>query len=451
MKDIIIKLALVSATVLTALIFIQCGKGSPEDNYEPPIASYASCEGCHTNYAHLQKVYSPDTAVTGGGCGGEAPHYEPYDRVFMGGDGYELYKQSRHYSLGCVACHNGIDNTDDKNLAHSGDFLSHPSDDFVGKCEDCHSDQTRYFANSIHTGVGQKRKVCMRSGLNGPDDFDQLPAHQQEGYNNNCATCHGNCGNCHVVRPPSGGGGLTNGHNFSGSPDMVSICVTCHTSRGGHAYFGVAPGTKPDVHLSDNKFTCMDCHNGAELHGSSQKVEQRYEYNELPSCDDCHDNLQASNNYHSEHIGDFSCYVCHSQDYNNCAQCHVHDGGAQIPAYIDYKIARNPLPDLKKGFEFALVRRAPGAPENWKHYGVEYSNFDVLPTYNYTSPHNILKVTSRTDVGGGDCYSNCHIKNDNGTLVNEDLYLFKSDLLQWEVAANDSIVCDDYLPASWFK
>ena len=24
------------------------------------------------------------------GCGGEAPHYEPYDRVYMGEDGFEL-------------------------------------------------------------------------------------------------------------------------------------------------------------------------------------------------------------------------------------------------------------------------------------------------------------------------------------------------------------------------
>ncbi|MFA6402855.1 MAG: hypothetical protein WCX31_14740 [Salinivirgaceae bacterium] len=94
---------------------------------ELPKSPVASCEGCHTNYAHLQEVYTPDTAAPAGGCGGEAPHYEPYDRVYMGGDGFEAYKTSGHYAMGCVACHNGTDKTADKQLAHSGNFISHPS------------------------------------------------------------------------------------------------------------------------------------------------------------------------------------------------------------------------------------------------------------------------------------------------------------------------------------
>ena len=97
--------------------------GCKKDTDDPDEGDGASCEGCHTNYAHLQKVYSPDTVITGGGCGGEAPHYEPYDRVYMGGTGYEEYKKSGHYQIGCTGCHNGTDNTDDKTVAHSGDFL----------------------------------------------------------------------------------------------------------------------------------------------------------------------------------------------------------------------------------------------------------------------------------------------------------------------------------------
>ena len=73
-----------------------------------------SCEGCHTDYARLIAVHSPDTAPPVGGCGGEAPHYEPYDRVFMGGDGYDAYKSSGHYSVGCTGCHNGVGDTGER-------------------------------------------------------------------------------------------------------------------------------------------------------------------------------------------------------------------------------------------------------------------------------------------------------------------------------------------------
>lgn len=437
-------------TTCLSISFIGCTSDPLE---KETVDNVASCEGCHTNYTHLQEVYSPDTAAPAGGCGGEAPHYEPYDRVYMGGDGFEAYKKSGHYSMGCTACHNGTDFTDDKETAHSGDFLAHPSQAFEEKCGTCHSDITSGFTTSIHNGVGQKRKVAMRSGFDGPDDFDKLPQHQIEGYTKNCATCHGTCGNCHVVRPSAGGGGLSNGHMFNKTPDMNKVCVTCHTSRGGHAYLGVAPGTEPDVHLTKLGYECLDCHTSHELHGDGKKVEQRYAYTELPECENCHTDISSSNTYHTVHMDDFNCQACHSQDYNNCGSCHVHGDGARIPSYLGFKIAKNPIPTIKTGYNMALVRRAPGAPDNWKEYGVEeYDNFDVLPTYNYTTPHNILKWTSRTRVEDGQsCSYNCHIRNEGGTLINKELYLFKDDLLDWEVEANTPITVDNELPESWMN
>ncbi len=427
-----------------------CTKDYNQDK-QPPVTDVASCEGCHTNYAHLQEVYTPDTGEPAGGCGGEAPHYEPYDRVYMGGDGFEAYQQSGHYSLGCVYCHGGTDDTGDKNTAHSGDFIKHPSMEYKDKCGDCHAAIVDNFETNLHHGTGQKRKVTIRSGLSGPQDFDQLPQHQIEGYNANCATCHGTCGNCHIVRPPVGGGGLSNGHSFNKTPDMLTVCVTCHVSRGGHAYLGVATGTQPDVHLTKAKFKCINCHDGAELHGNGQPVEQRYAYTELPKCVNCHTGLENANTYHTLHYDDFNCQVCHSQVYNNCGSCHIHGDGARIPAYMDYKIAQNPIPNIKQGYKFVLVRRTLAAPDNWDKYGVQYSNFDAFPTYNYTTPHNILRWTDRTDVTKEkSCYSNCHIRNDGGTLVNKELYLFKENLLDWEHSATDVITCDDELPSSWF-
>lgn len=427
-----------------------CSKDSDEP--DPDEFSVASCEGCHINYAHLQKVYTPDTGAPAGGCGGEAPHYEPYDRVYMGGDGYETFKESGHYTIGCTGCHKGVDNTDDKNVAHSGDFIRHPSLFANEMCGSCHQAIVTNFATSLHNGTGQKRKVTIRSGLSGPEDFDQLPAHQIEGYNKNCATCHASCGDCHIVRPVMGGGGLASGHDFKKTPDMISVCVTCHVSRGGHAYLGVASGTQPDVHLTQMGYTCINCHDADELHGDGTMVQQRYAYEKLPKCEDCHTGISGANTYHSVHYNDFNCQVCHSQKYNNCGSCHIHGEGARIPAYLDFKIAANPIPTIKTGFDFTLVRRTLAAPDNWAVYGIsQYANFDAFPTYNYTSPHNILKWTERTNVTAGKaCFSNCHIRNEGGVLVNKDLYLFADDLLVWEQGASAGITVDGKLPQSWF-
>jgi len=428
---------------------------------DPELAKLASCEGCHTDYAHLKEVFTPDTAAPAGGCGGEAPHYEPYDRVYMSGAGYEDYKTSSH-NVECTVCHNGIGDTSDKEKAHSGDFLRHPSENYIEKCGSCHSDVTSGFTTSLHQGTGQKRKVTVRSGLNGHQDFDQLPAHKIEGYNANCATCHGTCGNCHVVRPPIAGGGLSRGHDFIATPDMLDICVSCHTSRGGHAYLGrgidMDPEIKPDIHLThpDAGFKCTDCHSGVELHGDGNAVDHRYEYSELPTCTSalCHDNIATANNYHSVHIETFNCQVCHSQDYNSCGSCHIHGDGARLPSHLDFKIALNPLtdPDANHDTPLALVRRTLGAPDNWDVYTNEdYTNFDAFPIFNYTTPHNIQKWTSRTESTGA-CYLNCHIRNEGGTLVNKELYLFMEDLVEtWQVSSTSSITVDEELPASWFS
>jgi len=355
--------------------------------------------------------------------------------------------------VGCVGCHNGVDSTSDKTEAHSGDFIEHPSSQYEEKCGTCHSSITSNFKTSIHHGIGQKRKVTKRSGLSGPQDFDKLPAHQIEGYTKNCATCHGTCGNCHIVRPPAGGGGLVNGHSFTKTPDMVSVCVTCHVSRGGHAYLGVASGTQPDVHLTKAGFDCMSCHDGNELHGDGLPVDQRYAYTQLPKCQECHTNAATANDYHIRHYDSFNCQICHSQNYNNCGSCHIHGEGARVPSYLGFKIARNPIPTIKPDFEFTLVRRTLAAPDNWKEYGVaDYANFNVFPTYNYTSPHNILRWTSRTEVAEGQsCAANCHIREVNGVLQNKELYLFEDDLLDWEKTANKGIVVDDKLPEFWFN
>ena len=36
--------------------------------------------------------------------------------------------------------HNGVDNTSDKTVAHSGDFIKKPTTDAISKCGSCHAD-----------------------------------------------------------------------------------------------------------------------------------------------------------------------------------------------------------------------------------------------------------------------------------------------------------------------
>lgn len=446
-----------SGLLLTLVVLLIAGIGCT--NYQIPGRGETgeikanSCEGCHTDYERLIAVHTPDTSPPVGGCGGAAPFYEPYDRVFIGGAGYDEFKSSGHYGIGCTGCHNGNGETGDKFEAHSGEWTRYPSLIHEEKCATCHESVSDGFVTSIHNGTGQKRKVAMRSNseYTGSVDFDKLPAHQIEGYNAKCSICHGTCGNCHIVRPRIAGGGLSNGHNFNKTPDWYNVCVSCHVSRGGHAFLGTSSEAEPDFHRKELKFTCLDCHDGVELHGDGHPVEQRYAYTELPECEDCHDGEESSNSYHSMHYDDFQCQVCHSQSYNSCGACHIKDGHAEIESFMDFKIALNTLPDIKE-HKLALVRRTLAHPDNWVGYGadLEYENFEAFPTFNYTTPHNILKVTSQTDVGDARCSSKCHIRNEGGTLINAELYLWKDSLHTWEVDATQAYTVDGELPNSWF-
>ncbi len=438
------------------IVIVACAEKKEDDPISPeltPVKSVASCEGCHTSYETLKKVYTPDTEGGGSGCGGDIPVIEPYDRVYLAGTGYKEFKKDVHGKMPCVACHNGVDGTSDKKIAHSKDFIKKPSAYSELKCAGCHTDIYLRTKNSIHEqGWGQKSMVTLRSGLgNIPNAFNLLTQKMKDGYEKNCAKCHASCGDCHVNRPKAGGGGLYRGHEFIKTPDMREHCTTCHTSRGGHAFFGQAAGTKPDVHLEKRGFTCMSCHSKNEIHGDGKIYDQRYKMELLPECTDCHSNIAKSNNYHTEHIKDLSCHTCHSQDYNNCGSCHVGGEGARIPSYLGYKIGMNPIPETKP-FRMALLRRSLMAPDSWKEYGTPIlANFNIRPTFKYTTPHNIQKWTKRTQVASGKlCFDACHaIKNEDGTIRNKELYLFKSDLQSWEITATQGITVDGKFPASW--
>jgi hypothetical protein len=435
---------------VTALLLGGCaddGVVAPNPDVKIDPSTIASCESCHTNYAALMQLAAQDTTPPAGGCGGEAPRIEPYDRVFMGGDGFGEFKSSVHGRIECVSCHGGVDRTSDKQAAHSGSFVKSPSTRSEA-CGHCHYEMVP-FHNSLHRqGWGQKNSQIERAGVTA---FHELPQGIQTGYQQNCSTCHAStCGDCHVTRPKAGGGGLLNGHAFR-APDMRDNCTACHSSRGGHAYFGVGAGTQPDVHLTKAGFTCTTCHDRDELHGDRRIYEHRYQVRNLPTCTECHGEIGDRNEYHTAHLNDLSCHTCHSQNYNNCGSCHVGGEGARVGAHQSYKIAVNPLQDVRP-YRLALVRRTPAAPDSWSNYGVPtLANFDARPTFNYTTPHNILRWTSRTRVEQSEsCYAGCHIIKDGESYRNRHLYLFQSDLVEpWERSANRDIVVDGKLPSAW--
>jgi hypothetical protein len=52
---------------------------------------------------------------------------------------------------------------------------------------------------------------------------------------------------------------------------------------------------------------------------------------------------------------------------------------------------------------------------------------------------------------GAACYSNCHIRNEGGTLINEEFYLWADSLEAYELNATAAYTVDGQLPASWFS
>ncbi len=435
-------------TVLAA-IYLGCVETKRLTEKASPLDAAASCVACHTSYRTLQELADPDTDPPVEGCGGAAPYIEVFDRVFLGGPGYEAFKNSEHGRIACTECHGGVDGTMDKKQAHSGDFLKHPSSNAAAVCAGCHDEIVHNASTSLHQqGWGQKNAVAKRMGA---ASFDELSPTMHAAYGQNCATCHGSCGDCHVNRPKAAGGGLYKGHQFSRTPDMRDSCVACHSSRGGHAYFGLGAGTQPDIHLTQAGFTCLDCHSQQQLHGDGQVYEHRYQAKLSPQCQDCHDGGADINDYHEAHWDDLACHVCHSQDYNNCGSCHVGGAGARIPSHLTYKIGLNPLPD-DKPYRLAILRRTLAAPDSWNRFGVSrMPAFDAKTTFNYTTPHNIQRWTTRTKTDEGrSCFASCHIVVEDGEVRNRELYLFASDLKQsWEKSANQHITVDGKLPPEW--
>ncbi|KAA3665185.1 MAG: hypothetical protein DWQ04_01960, partial [Chloroflexi bacterium] len=81
-------------------------------------------------------------------------------------------------------------------------------------------------------------------------------------------------------------------------------------------------------------------------------------------------------------------------------------------------------------YEYVPLRHVPVAADSFAFYGEDLlKNIDALPTWVYTTPHNIQKNTPQTET----CES-CH--------NNPDLFLTADKVAEHELFANRNVIVD---------
>jgi len=336
-----------------------------------------------------------------------------------------------------------------------------------GACNGCHDDIVPSVMNGLHTNLnGYKTAIDARCGC----DYDIATS---EGFQLRCAGCHTGCGECHISRPNSVGGGFIAGHEFRARPHMTNQCTACHGSRVGVDYQGQIDEDgddvmdyPPDLHWGQLFYTCERCHKANEMHNQDVagndlgQADHRYAMAAMPRCEDCHGDEVDANEYHDAHWGlvdsevHLQCQVCHSQPYKNCNTCHPNPAGDEEgysiePSYVMFKIGKNTQPDVRE-YDYTVVRHVPVHPTDtfneamWG--GLELSGFDDIPTWKYASPHNIKLWTPQTTVEQGqDCGAACHDTQGtyNGYYLREtDLYDDGTPLPDYD--ANLPVVIEEF-------
>lgn len=383
------------------------------------------------------------------------PPVEAWAKVFMGTDeGQEFLNDTDvHMRLGCIGCHGGKDGRNTKDVAHQGLDVD-PSEGENNSCADlCHqSDMGHFWQDSVHaTQVGYKTLFEARAG----QPIEGHPA-LEEGFAADCASCHASCGDCHISQPNNVGGGLIAGHKINKTPDQTRNCTACHGSRVGDEYSGANVYAGADVHFIPGRMDCFDCHTADEMHGTpGANPQTRYQEPNMPRCENCHTGATTAtaeeNPWHARHLdpngSKLQCQTCHSQEYKSCNSCHVGEGitGSSYPTL---KIGRNPIPNERE-YEYVLLRHIPVSEDTFRGWGLEeLANYDAVPTWKYTSPHNIRRWTAQTDTtdGKSGC-EGCHTDTPE-----QDFFLRPSDLeglTPGEQSANQNVIVPEDFPFSF--
>lgn len=353
----------------------------------------------------------------------------PHEKIFVDS---EIAEDEYHGELSCEECHGGDPNEPDWKKAHKGVVKDPSYPDPSQTCGECHEDIAKNYETSIHIGQAPfKKMIDIRAN---PDKavYEKVDAAREF----HCSSCHSSCGQCHISRPESVGGGLLEGHLFQKSPPMQQVCTACHGSRIEKEYFGKNNGLKPDIH-KEEYFKCSKCHKADEMHGDGKDYDSRYEVENGPKCVNCHNaiyDVKSENaKTHWIHKDQVSCNVCHSQPYKNCYACHVGKDKHGLKFFktkgslIDFKIGLNPLRSKRRPEKFVTVRHVPVDQESFKFY-VKYGlkNFDKLPTWKLATPHNIRRQTPQN-------------RNCNACHGNKNLFLLKKDVKEKYLKANKDV------------
>ncbi len=360
----------------------------------------------------------------------------------------EDYDDEIHTRIPCADCHGGVEPASDKYAAHEG-VVRDPSEDPVQGCggdASCHNEVAHDSLGSIHYLLsGERYAIETRMGASMADHPEV-----EAGWNANCNKCHATCGQCHVSRPNAVKGGFIKGHAFRRTPDMLNQCTACHGSRVGDEYRGKhteeIPSYKGDVHYLAGK-RCEFCHPAEEMHAGSG--DHRLAVDLTPRCEDCHTDVDNANGYHAVHWQDLQCTVCHSQDYKSCVGCHVPDGALDEPSWLAFKIGRNPEPELRP-YEYVTLRHIPIAQDTYAGWGYDgdLPEFDRLPTWKYTVPHNIRRWTDRTRHGPLEsCAVACH--DSPPTLDGWFLRQVDLDDMPALAGSNQALAVPDSSPMEW--
>lgn len=335
------------------------------------------------------------------------PPLEVWERVFVSAKALEDIHTN---FMSCIDCHGGVNvdglDMDAKHAAHEGVVLD-PSVDALDACGMCHGDIASRQSDSLHNNLAGYDTVLY------PRAPEENHGTIEVGQSYHCDGCHTTCGQCHISRPDSVGGGFVDGHVFKRTPSMNNQCTACHGSRVKNEYTGAHEGFQADVHLRA-RMVCTTCHTAGELHGTDfdadNMPQHRYDGSQGPSCESCHEEQigeNATNLYHTAHGTDLlSCQACHSVAYMNCYSCHLERTDDEYDlAYfrleheeLAFYIGRNPLQNEDRPYEYVPVRHVPTWPGLFDYYGEDVlSNFEALPTWTYATPHNIQLRTPQTE------------------------------------------------------
>lgn len=375
---------------------------------------------------------------------------EPWEKVLVNA---RKYTETIHGFIPCEDCHGGNRTSSEKETAHEG-LVARPSLGDPNACSDCHPNVAMVYGNSLHaTQAGYWTVLDARSA---PEHRPAL----EEMFGNHCSGCHTTCGDCHVSQPHHVGGGFLDGHAFMRTPPMTRTCTACHGSRVGNEYLGKNEGFPGDVHFREGRMNCVSCHTGAELHGEPQNCQEchagpedasfpprdhRYSGIQSPSCVACHVTVtigKSDNEMHMAHRADLSCQVCHSITYSNCDGCHVaisETTGNPFfrteSTYYTFLIGLNPIPSIARPYKYVPVRHVPATSNAYEYYGDNLlPNFDLLPTWVYTTPHNIQRSTPQNE--------SCNACHGNGAI-----FLTIDKVNPDEIEANLPVIVPQIPPA----